>query len=324
MNKFNYFQPKSFNEAGEKLISMREAAIPFAGGTDVLGLIKNNVFNIENLVNLKSTGQFNKIIYIPGKGLEIGSLVKINEIAEHPMVNKKFTVLAEAAGEVATPQLRNVGTIGGNICQRPRCFYFRGDFHCLRKGGDFCYAFDGQNKFHCIVGGGPCYIVHPSDTAVALMALNAKISIFSNNNVRVIPISEFFILPEKDHTKENILKQGEIVEKIIIPDLPEETKSKYIKIKERAVWDFAVVSIAAVINKSGEKISDGKIVYGGVAPIPWIEKKVNSKLSGLKIGRDSFETVSKIAFSDSSPLEKNKYKVPLAKNLTRRILDELT
>jgi len=148
MNHFKYHQPKSIKEAVE-LFKANPQAVPFAGGTDVLGLLKDRIIEPAQLVNLKSIPGLDKITYTPGKGLSIGALVKLADIAEHPAILEHFNALAQAAAAVGSPQLRNMGTIGGNICQRPRCWYFRGDFHCIRKGGDTCFAVEGENKFHC-------------------------------------------------------------------------------------------------------------------------------------------------------------------------------
>ncbi len=258
-----------------------------------------------------------------GKGLKIGALVTITEIAEHQIIRDKFTVLAEAAQEVASPQLRNVGTLGGNICQRPRCWYFRGDFHCLRKGGDDCFAVDGKNKYHCVIGGGPCFIVHPSDTAVALTALNASFTIFSRKKSRTLPIHDFFILPEVNVERENALAPGEILTEIFIPELPGGTKSSYLKMKERATWDFAMASVAAVVRKNGAKISSGTIALGDVAPIPWLEKEISAKLAGLSTDSESIAQLSQQVLADAEPMEENDYKIPLARNLVKRALNQL-
>ncbi len=196
MNTFKYIQPKDLKEASKILKSGLPESIAFAGGTDVLGLIKNGIASPEKVVNLKQIQGMSGIKFLPGKGIEIGALTTLVEIAENKQIKEKYNVLAQAASEIASPQFRNVATLGGNLCQRPRCFYFRGDFHCLRKGGDLCYAVDGNNKFHCIIGGGPCYIVHPSVMAVALLALDASVSIYSGGKSKIIPLKEFFILPE--------------------------------------------------------------------------------------------------------------------------------
>ena len=323
MNNFKYLQPKSLQDAGS-LMQQNNNALLFAGGTDALGLIKNNIVSPGNLVNLKQIKGLNEIKYTAGKEIKIGALVNLVDIAAHPVIREKFTVLAEAANSIASPQFRNVATIGGNICQRPRCFYFRGDFHCIRKGGDLCYAATGENKYHCIVGGDPCYIIHPSDSAVALLALDAKFSIYSDKKLKIISAWDFFILPSVDPTRENILKPGEILESIVIPEPDKGSKSKYIKFMEREVFDFAVVSVAAVVKKSEGKIVKGSIAFGGVAPKPWHIDSLNKNLTGLSTDKDSITAFSKKAFTDASPLEKNGYKIPLVRNILKRILIDLT
>ena len=323
MNSFKYLQPKSLQDAGS-LMQQNKNALLFAGGTDALGLIKNNIISPENLVNLKQIKGLNEIKYTPGKEIKIGALVNLVDIAAHPVITEKFTVLAEAANSIASPQFRNVATIGGNICQRPRCFYFRGDFHCIRKGGDLCYAAAGENKYHCIVGGDPCYIIHPSDSAVALLALDAKFSIYSDKKLKLVSAWDFFILPSVDPTRENILKPGEILESVVIPEPDKGSKSRYIKFMEREVFDFAVVSVAAVIKKSEGKIAKGSIAFGGVAPKPWHIDALNKSLTGLSTEEENITEFSKKTFTDASPLEKNGYKIPLVRNLLKRILIDLT
>ncbi len=323
MNNFKYIQPKTVKEASKALGNDWKLALPIAGGTDILGMMKDELASPEKLVNLKTIPDLNKIYYATGKGLTIGSLVTLTEIAEHPMIKEKYPVLAEAAKEVASPQLRNVGTIGGNICQRPRCWYFRGEFPCLRKGGDICYAVDGRNKFHCVIGGGPCFIVHPSDIAVALTALDAQLIIFSGKKSRMIPIRQFFVLPEANVERESILLPEEIITAIHLPELPENSRSGYLKLKERGAWDFAVVSVAAVIQKNGASVKSGTITLGGVAPIPWLEQEVSARLSGLNASEDDIMKISKQALNKAEPMAQNAYKVPLAQNMIKKLLLKL-
>ncbi len=324
MKNFVYKKPKSLKEAGQLLGDNWQQALPYAGGTDLLGLMKDGIDQPEQVVDLKGLPGLDKITYTPGKGLRIGALVKIVEVAEHPLINQKYTVLAQAAGEVASPQLRNQGTIGGNICQRPRCWYFRGDFKCLRKGGDVCFAVDGENKFHCVIGGGPCFIVHPSDTAVALLAMDASLMVFYGKKTREIPLREFFVLPEKEVTRENVLKPGEIITEIRVPDVPADIRSGYIKFKERDVWDFATVSGAAVLQGDKNKIKNGRIVLGGAAPIPWLEKEVGDKLTGFAPNKENVERLAAAALKDAEPLAQNEYKTPLVRTLIKRLLGQLT
>lgn len=324
MLNFEYIQPKTLKEASQSLGKDWQTALPFAGGTDVLCMMKDGIVSPQKLINLKPLPELDKIVYTPGKGLTIGTLATITEIAEHPFIYEKYPVLAQAVKEIASPQLRNVSTIGGNICQRPRCWYFRGEFHCLRKGGDLCYAVDGKDKFHCIIGGGPCFIVHPSDIAVALTALDAKVVIFSGKKSRLVPIRDFFVLPEKNVLRENILLPGEIITEIQIPEFPQDTRSGYWKFKERGAWDFAVISVAAVVQKNGSSFKSGSITLGGVAPIPWFEIEVSAKLSGLNINAENIEQLSKKALSEAEPLENNVYKVPLAQNMIKKLLVKIS
>lgn len=323
MREFNFTNPSTLDEASKILKTSDSSSALLAGGTDLLSLIKHEIIDPENLVNIKNLNGFDKIVYRKGEGLKLGAFVRISDIAEHQIIKDKFTVLSDAASVIASPQLRNMGTIGGNLCQRPRCWYYREEFDCIRKGGDICYAYLGKNKYHCIVGGGPCYIVHPSDTAVALTALDAKLTIYSNGDYKTRPIQEFFILPEVNYLKENILEPGEIVTEIFIPEPKADVKSKYIKFMERNAWDFAVVSVACVMNLSNGKISSGKLAWGGVAPVPWQEAQLNQKMGGLSIDDNSVEEFSKSLFENAEPLEHNEYKLILAKNLTKRIIKEI-
>lgn len=322
MNNFTYLQPRTLEEASQ-LLKAKDQTLPYAGGTDALDLIKKDIINPEQLINLKKIPNINKIKYYARKGLRIGALVTIAELAEHKLINEKYSIIAEAAKEIASLQLRNVGTIGGNICQRPRCYYFREEFDCIRKGGDTCYAYEGQNKLHCIIGGGPCYIIHPSDMAVALMALNAKVSVFDGVKSHTIPIDDFFVLPEQDYLHENILQSGEIITEFHIPDLPANTKSGYLKFKEREVWDFAVVSVGAVIQKNGNNIKSGRVALGGVAPIPWQEELLNQNLTGLSVNDNAISQWSKNALEKAEPLSMNGYKVHLCQNLLKRLITRL-
>jgi xanthine dehydrogenase YagS FAD-binding subunit len=324
MQDFEYLQPKSIKEANELLGNNWEDSLLYAGGTDLLSLVKDEIQTPAKLVNLKSIPGLNTLEYTPGKGLHIGALVNVTDIAENPMVNEKYPVLAQSAQSAASPQLRNMGTMGGNLCQRPRCWYFRGDFHCLRKGGDICFAVDGENKYHCIIGGSPCFIVHPSDPAVALVALDASVTVFDGKKERQIPLRKFFILPEENVRRENILEPGEIVTGIQVPDLPTNTKSAYIKFKERDTWDFAVVSVAAVLRIQGNQVQSGSIALGGVAPKPWLEKEIGKKLNGFRISKENIKKLSSQALADAEPLEFNQYKLPLARNLVRRVLTDLS
>jgi len=319
MKNFIYKKVKSVKEASQALLANRQA-LPYAGGTDLLDLIKDGIVQPAELVDLKGIPGLDRIVYKPGKGLSIGAAVPLVEVAEHPVVVKKYPVLAQAARAVASPQLRNMGTIGGNICQRPRCWYFRGDFDCLRKGGDICYAVEGENKFHCVVGGGPCFIVHPSDTAVALSALSASLVVFSGKKSKALSMDDFFVLPDKDVMRENVLRPGEILTEIRVPEAPADMHGKFLKFTERDVWDFATVSGAVVWFGDGKKVKRGRVVFGGVAPIPWFEKEVSAALTGLALDTPSVEKLAAKALRQAEPMTQNEFKITMARNLLKSLL----
>ncbi len=318
MKDFKYIQPKNLNEA---ISALSKDSIPLAGGTDILSLAKGNLLDSANVVNLKNIDGLNKIEKT-NAGIRIGALTKLSAIVNNNLLKSEFTILSEAANSIASPQIRNVGTIGGNITQRPRCWYFRGDFDCLKKGGDFCYAEVGKNKYHAIIGGSPCYIVHPSDIAVALLALDASLTIASKDGKKEIKVSDFFVIPDVDVIVENLLKPGEIITHINIPTFSKNTQSAFHKFTERGVWDFAMVSVGAVIEKKGGKIKSGKLTFGGIAPIPWIDKGLNEKLIGLSLNEDSIIKFSKEVMKDAEPLEHNEYKVKLSQGLVVELLSK--
>ncbi|MCP4216392.1 MAG: xanthine dehydrogenase family protein subunit M [bacterium] len=316
MNNFTYLQPKSLKEAA-KLFKDNPDALPYAGGTDLLGMLKDEIIDPGVLVDLKALPGMDGIRYTPGKGLTIGALVRVEAVASHKQIKQKYTALAEAAAAVGSPQLRRMGTMAGNLCQRPRCWYFRGDFKCLRKGGGDCFAVEGDNRFHAILGGGPCFIVHPSDTAVALMAFNASVEILSGRKKQIVPLKDFFVLPDKDVMRENILQKGDMVTGIIVPDAPADLHSRFLKFSEREVWDFATVSGAVAWQGSKEKIKSGRLVLGGVAPIPWLEETVSRSMAGATCAEAS--ALADGALKDAEPMAHNGYKLTMARNLIKRL-----
>jgi xanthine dehydrogenase YagS FAD-binding subunit len=323
MNNFEYLRPADLAEASRLLKEAPAETMLFAGGTDMLSLMKDDVAAPRRLVNLKGISGLDDMRYTAGEGLVLGSLVTITAIKEHPDIRKQYPVLAEAADVLASPQLRNVGTLGGNLCQRPRCWYFRGDFNCLRKGGGTCYAVDGRNKYHCIVGGYPCVIVHPSDMAVALLALDAEVTVYSAGKTRQVPLRDFFVLPSEDYQREHILKPGEIITEVRVPPLPAGTLSGYRKFMERAVWDFAVVSVAAVFSRRGDRIGGGRLAFGGVAPVPWQDEAFNNTLAGLRLTEKEVSAACGRLLSDAEPLSENAYKLTLTRNLAGGLILEL-
>lgn len=329
MKSFEWTNPKTINQA-VKLLSVAppsndidEAPRPLAGGQDLLTTMKDYTSRPARIVNLKSIPGLNRIT-LTARGLTIGALVTLTELEEHPGVRKSFPGLAEAALSIATPQIRNLGTIGGNLCQRPRCWYFRlEEVICFKKGGDECYAAaGGENKYNAIFGGGPSYIVHPSDLAPMLLALGARVAVTGAKGRRVIPLDKFFTLPSEGNIRrENVLENDEIITEIQVPASPLAAHSTYLKFKERESLDFALASVAAAVQLAPNKtVRASRIVLGGVAPIPWRVPVAENYLTGKTLTPDVLAEAGKLALAGAEPLEKNAYKVPLARTLVRRAL----
>lgn len=311
---FSYVRAKSVEEAVERLAA--PGARLHAGGTDLLGCLRDDVFGADVLVSISRLTRLKGIGETSDGGLRIGSLATITEVSENPLVKDRFPGLAQAAGEVASPQLRHQGTIGGNICQKPRCWYYRGEFHCRRKGGSTCYAFGGENQFHAIFGHDSiCAIVHPSDTAPMLIALDAKAKVTGPHRSRLVPLANFFVLPVQDVEKETVLEPGEIVTDILVPRAGKGLRTSYRKIRARRSWDFALAGVALAVNLSGSKVQRARVVLSGVAPIPWRSDSVEKVITGNELKPDTIKKAAEAAVEDAKPLELNQYKIPLVKGV---------
>lgn len=313
LRTFAYVRPGSVGEALKQL--EERGARVHAGGTDLLGCLRDGVFEAQKVVSLSRIDDLRGLTVAPDGELRIGALTTIAELAAHPVVKEKFTALAEAASVVASPQLRNQGTLGGNLCQRPRCWYFRGDYDCTRKGGDMCYAISGENQYHAIFGGGACWIVHPSDTAPALVALDARVRIVGPKGARIVPAEKFFVLPDEDVTKETVLEPGEIVLGVLVPAPAAGTKSAYRKVRARGSWDFATAGLAWAISTTGGKVTDARLVLSGVAPIPWRLHAVEKLLLRQRLDAKLVSRAAAAAVVGAKPLEQNEYKVQLVRGL---------
>jgi xanthine dehydrogenase YagS FAD-binding subunit len=220
---------------------------------------------------------------------------------------------------VASPQLRNQGTIAGNICQKPRCWYYRGEFNCFRKGGDRCYAVAGENAYHCIFGGGPCFIVHPSDTAPALAAFGASIRIAGPKGIRSVPVEKFFVLPSVNVRKETVLEPGEIVTAIVLPQSAG-TISSYRKVRARNSWDFALAGAAIAVKQDKDIVTSARVVLSGAAPVPWRSKETEDAIIGRRIDEGVIAKAAEAVVRGARPLGQNSYKVHLFQGI---ILEEL-
>jgi len=320
LSNFAYTRAGSVKEAVRQLTTPQ--ALIHAGGTDLLGCLRDHVFDAEKIVSIAGIEALCGIRETPEGGLPIGALTTITEVAESPIVRDRFTALAQGASEVASPQLRNQGTLGGNICQKPRCWYYRGEFQCVRKGGDTCFAVGGENQFHCIFGGETCYIVHPSDTAPALVALGASAHIQGRNGeARTVKLENFHVPPATDPERETVLAPHEIVVEISVPPAPEGLKSSYRKVRARRSWDFALAGVALAIQFKDSAVENARVVFSGVAPVPWRSREVEEAITGRELNAEVAARAAEAAVRDARPMEKNAYKVPLLRGVVE---EELT
>jgi len=299
-------------------------AVSFAGGgSDLLALVKERVVSPDVIVSLKPIQGLDRVAP-QAAGLAIGGLITLDALSRDAAVRRDYTVLAEAAESVATPQIRNVGTLAGNLCQRPWCWYYRNGFECFKAGGNQCFSVSGENQFHAIFGGGPSYIVHPSDTAPALIALDATFRITGPSGERSVPAADFFVLPRQNAAAENVLTPDEILTSIEVPAARAGTRSVYAKVLDREAWTHAVVSAAVVLQMEGTVCRAARVVLGGVAPIPWRLPEVERVLVGQPITGETAARAGEVAIAGARPLAKNAYKLPLTKNLVRRTVLDLS
>lgn len=319
MREFKLAQPQNIEQVTS--LPPDEKHFLMAGGTDLLDEIKNETIHPELVIDLKTIPDLS-YIRSTQEGIRIGAMTHVSEFAEDTTIKTDYPVLHEAALSLATPQLRNVGTVGGNLCQRPRCWYYRDpQVECRKKGGSRCYANNGRNKYHAILGGGMCYIVHPSDLAPAFISLDAEVTIATSGGDKILSLEEFFTLPRNNVRKENILGPNEILKEIKIPPVKSGGKSTYVKLKERGTWDFAVASAAVYGTLAGNVLTDIKIVLGGVAPTPWRLEKAENILKEKPVSEDSIKKAATEALSDARPLAENAYKKDLAATaVTRAVL----
>ena len=322
MRAFSNVNAKDFKDAASLLKQNhdqgRTAAI-VGGGSDLLGLVKEQLVPADVLVNLRSIRGMDQVTEKNGEVI-IGGLTTLDTLNHHPLIQSRYKVLAEAAGSVATPQIRNVGTIAGNVAQRPWCWYFRNGLPCFKNGGKTCFSVTGENDLHAIFGGGPSYIVHPSDTAPALVALGAKFRIIGPSAERTVAAEDFFTTPRVNPARENVLSNDEILAEVHLPAPAKNTRSTYHKELDREAWTHAIVSVALVLEMDHQTCRSARVVLGGVAPIPWRLKKVEALLAGQKITPELAAKAAETALEGAQPLSKNKYKVPLTKAIVRRNL----
>jgi len=315
---FLYRRATSLTDAARQL--EQPGAVSLGGGTDLLATIAEEIILPDVLVDLRGIPDSGRIHTLDDGNVRLGASARIADVAANPLVRDRYPALALACDVVGTPALRHMGTLGGNLCQRPRCWYFRGGIPCHKNGGSTCPAHEGENQYLAILDGGPCWAVHPSDPAVALAALDALVEVSSAGGSRVLPIADLYVLPHENVERETVLAAGEFVSAVILPSASAGGAQRYHKLMQREAWDFALVSVAGCRRASG----DVRIVLGGVAPRPWrVNSSVEEDVSSGGLDDDTIATLAERALYDARPLSKNAYKVDLAASLLRRVITEL-
>jgi xanthine dehydrogenase YagS FAD-binding subunit len=274
-------------------------------------------------VDLKSIPGLQDVTSEPGGSIRIGPHLTLAQVAAHPGIRATHTALARACGEAASPQIRNVATIGGNLLQRPRCWYYRlASYRCLKKGGDICFAIGGENRYHTIFGDGTCSAPHPSNAAMGLTALGASLVFQGSRGTRTLPAEQFFTIPGKDPRRENVREPDEILTAISLPATPG-VRSTYASVREKAAFDWPLVSTAVALRVEGGLVRGARIILGGVATVPLRSAAAEQALLGSRLDDATAEAAANASLSGAQPLSENGYKVELLRTLVRRTLRSL-
>jgi xanthine dehydrogenase YagS FAD-binding subunit len=316
---FQLFQPASVDDALELLEARGEEAWILAGGMDSFDWLKDRTKRTSAVIELSQIGALQGIREANG-GFEIGAMTTLTEVAEHAGVRERFPILAEAAGLVASPQIRNQGTLGGNLSQDTRCWYYRRGWHCYRAGGNICYADTPTaiNREHAILDADRCVAVSPSDTAPALIALDAQMVIRRRGSERVVDAADYFMGPGTDITRMTVLRPGELLTAIRIPATWAGARFYFEKVRDRQVWDFPLVNVASAIKIDGNRIGESRIVVGAVAARPLRLEAVEQAIAGRPADEETAKMAGELAIAGATPLRFNAYKIPLMRNLVRR------
>jgi xanthine dehydrogenase YagS FAD-binding subunit len=321
MPAFQLFQPDDLESAFELLEKLGDRAWILAGGQDSFDWFKDRAKRPEAVIDIGNMSALKGIRETPD-GIEIGALTTLTDVVNNALIVQRFSLLSEAAKRVASPQIRNVGTLGGNLCQDVRCWYYRNGLDCYRAGGNTCYADtpEGMNREHCLFGANRCVAVSPSDTAPALLALEATMVITNAEGERLVPADEFFIGPDVNIEKMTVLSAGDILTAIRIPNKWANANFYFEKIADRETWDFALVNIAAAIQVDDQLVSDIRIACGGVECVPRRLTVVEDIVRGGGKDDESAAIAGGAASRGATPLNYNHFKIPLMENLVRRAI----
>ena len=311
MNKFAFVDCRTVEEAFEQ---MGQGAVVKAGGIDLLDLMKEGIVTPVKLVNIRNVGSLHGIT-MGADGLHMGPLVTLSEIAAHPEIQQSYAGLADAAGHAATPQVRNMATVGGNLMQRPRCWYFRSsDFDCRKKSGvtsDDCHAHAGENQYHAVMNNSTCAMVHPSSTAVPLLGMNAQVELTSKRGKRMVPMSEFYVTPEKSLINETAVEPGELITRVFVPKPEAGTRSAYQKYGDKESFDWPIADAGIVLVMDGNRCRKAAVVLGVAAPTPMRSAAAEAVLTGKTVDQALARAAGKAAMEEATPLSQNGYKTQL-------------
>lgn len=331
MKKISWYDATTIKEAQQEVDTTvsailqnnkRGTSIIKSGGIDVMDLMKEGLIAPEKVVNIRNIPGLDKIEFSARSGVRIGANVTLAAIEKNSDIRNSYLALHQAVAKAATPQLRNMSTLGGNLAQRTRCWYFRSiDHPCLRKGGDTCFAKKGENEYHSVMNNGTCASVYASSVATALMAFGAVVEIADENGEsKNIPIEEFFVTPYEDIRKENVLKAGEIITAVVLPAVSDKVRSYYIKQGARQSYDWALADVAVVMEMAGKKCKDAKVVLGAASPVPVRAKGAESVLMENGVLESSALAAAESSMEKATPLEKNGYKVTIFKTILQRAI----
>jgi len=319
---FSYVNPANEKDAVRALSAERDKVAPLGGGQDLLARMKDYIAQPDRVVNVKGALDATATA-TPGGGLKIGAAMKVADLAEHAEVARLYPAIAQAAIEVGTPQIRNQGTLGGNLNQRPRCWYFRNEeFVCFKKGGNVCFSPAGENQFHAIFGSGPTFIVHPSSLAVPLVAYGATFRLLGPKGERMVPASDYFTMPTLQNIQsENVLAPDELLTHVILPP-PGPVKSGHYEVRYKTSHDWPIAFATVVLAMSGNTVRTARVVMGAVAPVPWRSQAAEAALAGKPITEETATAAAEAALRDARPLSQNAYKIQVAKTAVKRAILE--
>lgn len=318
MKPFAYVNPANEKDAVAALSPEFEKSLPLAGGQDLLARMKDYITGPDRIVNVKAA--LESTVSPGGGGLRIGAAMKMIDLAEHAEVRRMYPAIAAAAIEVGTPQIRNQATVGGNLNQRPRCWYFRNEeFVCFKKGGNTCFSITGENQFHAIFGGGPSFIVHPSSLAVPMVAYNATFRLLGPKGERMVSAADYFTLPVKNVRTENVLEPNELLTHVILP-APGNLKSGHYEVRYKTSHDWPIAFATVLLAMNGTTVRSARVVMGAVAPIPWRSPAAEQALAGKTITEATAAAAAEAALQGARPLSENAYKVQVAKTAVKRAI----